>query len=168
MNKKIISIAIAAIVVVAGIGLYLTEQNKTPPQNRDIFDLSFEDYTGTVVSLSDFAGRPLVINAWAAWCPFCRKELPDFAAAQQEFGDAVVIIAINRAEPREVAKKYSDELEITGTIILLLDPLDVFYQTINGFSMPETVFINKDGIIKIHKRGFMDITEIREKINTIL
>lgn len=127
-----------------------------------------KDYNGKTVSLADFSGKPLVINSWAAWCPFCRDELPDFSQAQKEFTDKVVIIAIDRAESLETAKKYSDELGVTNELIFLLDPKDSFYQSIGGFSMPETIFVDKEENIRDHKRGPMDIDEIREKIEALL
>lgn len=127
-----------------------------------------QDYSGKTISLADVAGKPLIINSWAAWCPFCRKELVDFAAVQKEFGDQVVIIAIDRAETRETAKKYTDELGVTGDIIFLLDPSDNFYQSIGGFSMPETIFVNSNGDIVFHKRGPMDIQEIRARTKQLI
>jgi len=131
-------------------------------------DFALQDYSGKTVRLSDFAGKPLVINSWAAWCPFCRKELVDFAAAQKEFGDKVIIIAVDRAESRETAKKYTDELGVTNNLIFLLNPSDSFYQSIGGFSMPETIFIDRNGNIAERKRGPMEISEIRQKIQKLL
>lgn len=130
-------------------------------------DFSLQDYNGKTISSADFAGKPLVINSWAAWCPFCRKELVDFAAAQKEFGDKVTIIAIDRAESRETAKKYSDELGVTNDLIFLLDSSDSFYQSIGGFSMPETIFVDKNGFIAGHRRGPMDADEIRTRIEKL-
>jgi thiol-disulfide isomerase/thioredoxin len=131
-------------------------------------NFSLQDYSGRTVNLSDFSGKPIVINSWAAWCPFCKKELVDFAVVQKEFGDTVVIIAIDRAESLETAKQYTDELGVTNDLLLLLDPTDSFYQSIGGFSMPETIFVDRTGNIQIHKRGPMAIQEIREKIQHII
>lgn len=131
-------------------------------------NLSFSDYSGKTVKLSDFTGKPLVVNAWAAWCPFCRKELPDFVTAQKEFGDKVVIIAINRQESLSTAKGYTDKQGTSNGLIFLLDPSDSFYQSIGGFSMPETIFVDKNGNITEHKRGPMDINEIRQKIQKLI
>jgi len=131
-------------------------------------DFSLEDYSGQIVTLADFSGKPLVINSWAAWCPFCKKELVDFVTVQKEFGDKFVIIAIDRAESLETAKKYTDELGVTDDLIFLLDSNDSFYRSIGGFSMPETIFVDKEGRIQIHKRGPMDLGEIRDKIQAIL
>lgn len=131
-------------------------------------DFHLQDYNNKTVNLADFAGKPLVINSWASWCPFCKQELPDFVTAQKELGDKVVIIAIVRAESLAVAKGYTDSQGITGKLIFLLDPSDLFYQSIGGFSMPETVFVDKNGNIVDHKRGPMDIKEMREKIQQLI
>ncbi|MCP6720294.1 MAG: TlpA family protein disulfide reductase [Patescibacteria group bacterium] len=179
MNKLIL--AVAGIVVVIIIGLIVvsntSEQQGLQPGSSIISgpqelgrvpDFSLQDYNGQTVSLADFSGKTLVVNSWAAWCPFCRKELVDFVTVQKEFGDQVVFISIDRAESLKVAKKYTDELGVTDELVFLLDPSDSFYRSINGFSMPETIFVDRDGIIRIHKRGPMDVSEIREKVQSIL
>ena len=171
--NKVVAIIIG-VLIVGGIG-WIVISNRTAPDESDrqvqlekAHDFALQDYNDNTVKLADFAGKPLVINSWAAWCPFCRKELVDFAAAQKEFGDKVVIIAVDRAETRNIAKKYTDELDVAGDMLFLLDPSDNFYQSIAGFSMPETIFVNSNGNIVFHKRGPMDISEIRERIQQLL
>jgi len=182
MKKGII---ISIIVLVLGIVLIFVISSSGNPGERNISQgengvsvapaalrpapqFSLKDYNGETVSLADFSGKTLVVNSWAAWCPFCRKELVDFVTVQKEFGDQVVFIAIDRAESLKVAKKYTDELGVTGEMVFLLDPSDSFYRSISGFSMPETIFVDRDGMIRIHKRGPMDASEIREKVQSIL
>ncbi len=131
-------------------------------------NLALKDYSGKTVILADFLKKPLVINFWATWCPFCRQELIDFAAIQKEFEDEIIIIAINRAEVREMAKKYTDELGVTTKLTFLLDPNDSFYQSIGGFTMPETIFATKNGTIVFRKRGPINLNEMREKINQLI
>ena len=138
------------------------------PQFGTLPNLTLSDYEGNTVRLRDFGGQPLVVNAWAAWCPFCRRELKDFVAAQKEVGDRVVFIAIDRAEDLATAKRYTDELNVTGELLLLLDPKDSFYQSIGGFSMPETIFVDARGNIAQHRRGPMDLNEIRERTQRLL
>ena len=170
--NKVLAIIIS-VLIVGGIGwLVISSRNASEESTRQTQfekapDFALQDYDGKTVRFTDFAGKPLVINSWAAWCPFCRKELVDFAAAQKEFGDDVAIVAIDRAESRETAKKYTDELGVTN-LIFLLDPLDSFYQSISGFSMPETIFVDRGGNIAERKRGPMEIKEIREKIQKLL
>lgn len=145
-----------------------TSQQPSVHQTPKALNFQLQDYNGTMVKPSDFTGKALVINSWAAWCPFCKKELQDFAALQKEFRDNVVIIAIDRAEPLEVAKRYSDELGVMNELVFLLDPEDSFYQSIGGFSMPETIFVDAQGFIRAHKRGPMELDEMRQKIQSIL
>lgn len=147
MNKSLAIIGGLAIIGILAFLIFLSPKQDHSNMNTmstvRVPDFVLENYEGSIVKRTDFAGKPLVINSWAAWCPFCRKELADFAVIQKEFGDKTVIIAIDRAETKEVAKKYTDELGVTADMIFLLDPSDSFYQSIGGFSMPETIFVDK-------------------------
>lgn len=173
--KHIITITAALLLVGAGcpsdtqmenmkeVGMAVEQENTFPAP-----DFSLKNYDGDTVSLRDFAGMPLVINSWAAWCPFCTKELPDFAAVQQEFAGDVVFIAIDRAESLSVAKGYTDDLGVTDDMIFLLDPRDSFYKSIGGFSMPETIFVNQEGNVVFHKRGPMSREEARKRVEDLI
>lgn len=174
MNKKVITTISGIIIVGAVSWLVITNNHNAPKQterqtqSERAPDFSLQDYNRKTVGLIDFSGQPLVINTWASWCPFCNKELFDLSAIQQELKDQVVIIAINRAEPAASAKKFLEDSEISQTLIYLDDPNDSFYQSIGGFAMPETIFVDKDGFIRDHKRGPMDLDEIRARIQKIL
>lgn len=178
--KAIITIIIIAII---GAGTFLVlnnnsaEETDTQPkdtsQRKDneydkIPDLSFGDYEGNTFNLSDLKGKPHVVNSWAVWCPFCRAELEDFAQLQEEFGDEITVVAIDRQESLEKAKGFTDEIGVTNRMTFLLDSKDAFYKRIGGFSMPETLFADAEGNIIIHKRGPMDLEEMRQKINSVI
>lgn len=175
MNKKFFAL-LAAIIIIVGGGLVVasTNRHQSPTSSNKTNQsklatappFSLPNFTGKTINLVDFTGKNLLINSWATWCPFCGAELFDFAVAQKEFGDRVVIIAIDRAESLETAKKFSDEVGASDNLVMLLDPDDLFYQSIGGFSMPETIFVNAQGEIVFHKRGPMDLDEIRERIKT--
>lgn len=185
MSLKIIIPVFVGIVVIVG-GIFFLQSSPSNPAVGDepsgegevpaqqvsekdlVPDLTFKDYNGNDVSLRGLQGKPLVVNSWASWCPFCINELPDFAQVQKEFGDEIVIIAIDRAESLSLSKSYTDDLQVTNDILFLLDPKDTFYREINGFSMPETIFVDRDGIIQDHKRGPMTAEEIRERLQKIL
>jgi len=164
---------IMAFVSIAVGAFFVTRQFKNfenrPPGSTDVLQkFSVVDYVGNVIQSEDLVGTPLVLNAWATWCPFCIKELPDFVAAQSEFGDLVKIIAINRQESPDRSKRFINELGLDDQLIFLLDPDDNFYRSIGGYVMPETVFIDAGGKIIFRKRGPMQIEEIRQKIESIL
>ncbi|MBI3495014.1 TlpA family protein disulfide reductase [Candidatus Berkelbacteria bacterium] len=180
-SKILYTVAALGVIFVLAVGWYTVarrqhiadqsslKDNQAVSENIDrLATIPLTNYQGKQVSVRDFGGKPLVINVWASWCPFCKQELPDFATAQQEFNGRVVIVAIDRAEPLAVAKQYSDQLNITNAMPFLIDPADAFYQAIGGFAMPETLFIARDGTIVEHKRGPLALTEIRQKIQMII
>ena len=171
MKTKTTLIFIIAIVASVVFFSFNSGDNK-PLMSKSDFDrfakVTLTDYESNVVSLEDFRGKPLVINSWAVWCPFCRAELTDFAELQKEFSDQIVVIAVDRQEPLEKTKSFTDELGITDDMLFLLDSSDSFYKSIGGFSMPETIFVNDAGAIVVHKRGPMVLDEMREHTNKII
>lgn len=171
MGAKNIIFLIVAILVAAGLGgLFLVQRGSVnlPTEERPMRDLTFTDYQGQEIALSQFRGKPIIVNAWASWCPFCLDEMPDFAELQEEFGEKIAVIAVNRSESLATAKRFSDQVGVTGRMILLLDPTDSFYKSIGGFSMPETIFVDREGNIAFHKRGPMSLEEMRRRVQEVL
>jgi len=175
--KTITSIILVIIVIFVGFLLLRSDEGAEPQENaenlpNDSYDqapnFTLTDIDGNTVSLSDFEGKITVINAWATWCPFCVDELPDFVALQKEFGDEIVMIAINRQESLSKSRDYTDNLNTTDGMLWLLDPDDSFYKSVGGFSMPETLFVDVDNNIRIHKRGPMELEEMIDKVNSII
>jgi thiol-disulfide isomerase/thioredoxin len=173
LNKKY-RIAIVGLII-AGLVAFVVFSDQNKGQTSDgtngfdgLAQIIFVNYDGKEISLEQFRGKPLVINSWAVWCPFCRQELPDLAQLQEELKDSVTVIAIDRRESLSKAKGYTDDLGITGDMLFLLDQSDAFYRSIGGFSMPETIFVESDGEVVVHKRGLMDLDEMREHAQKIL
>jgi len=171
VNKKNVLIGIAAIVAIVSLSFLDRGENSTK-FDVERFDampsFSLQDYDGNIVSSERLGGEVLVVNSWAVWCPFCKNELPDFAKLQEEFGDAISVIAIDRAESLELAKEFTDGIEVTDKMMFLLDPKDSFYRSIGGFSMPETIFVDEDRNIRLHKRGPMDFDEMKKHVEDII
>ena len=173
-------IAVIVLVVIIVIGVFTLKGDKAQPGNttdevverQEVLDqapsFALKDYNGNVVTSRDFDGKSLVINSWAAWCPFCVDELPDFAQIQEEFADDVVFIAINRRESLETAKGFTDSLGLSDSMVFLLDPDDSFYRSIGGFSMPETILVTENAGIQFHKRGPMDLDETRSRVQSLI
>jgi len=184
--NKIITVVIVVVVIIGGYLLFSsnatpTEDQVTEEINEEVneegsevgrFDkipeFTLADYKGNQVSTNDFPGKILVVNSWAAWCPFCVDELPAFGELQEKFPDDVVVIAVNRQESLKKAQGYTDDAGISDSYVFLLDPDDSFYRSIGGFSMPETIFVDTEGNIRVHKRGPMKLDEMVEKIEDIL
>lgn len=184
-NKTVLFSVVGGLVIVAGLVIIILSsggQESVAPQKAEdsrpaasnegtierLSGIALSDYDGRATTLADFSGKPLVLNSWATWCPFCRQELPDFARLQEELGDSAVVIAIDRAERVADAKKYTDQFGITEKMTFLMDFDDRFYRNIGGFSMPETLFVDSTGTIVFHKRGPMTLDEMRSLAATHL
>lgn len=143
-----------------------------PPADEDTFReeyaLVLKDYEGNDVRLSDYRREFLVIYAWASWCPYCGDEIRNLASMKQEYGDKITILAINRAEPLVDAKDYSDKLGDIPGVTFLLDPNDTLYKKVQGYAMPETLFIKSNGEILFHQRGPIELQAVRERIEELL
>lgn len=129
----------------------------------------YTDLDGATVKLADLKHDVLVVNAWASWCPFCARELPDLSQLGEEYKDrGVIVVGINRKESQGTAKAFVEHIGSPKGIMFLLDSEDFFYRSIGGFSMPETVFYNGKGDLIAHKRGFMELEEMRSLVNQAL
>jgi len=129
----------------------------------------YTNMEGEPFSFDEYRGSIRVVNSWASWCPFCTKELSEFEKLGEEFKDKnVSIIAINRKEPRERANAYIKSLGDFKYIDFAVDLTDTYYKSIGGFAMPETVFYNTEGTIVYHKKGVMNLEQMRAKLNELL
>ena len=152
---------------IGGSGQTLVNKIEDSDDKDKVPDFRLKDYEGNEVALADFTGKNIIVNSWAVWCPFCVKELKDFAELKRELGGKIDIIAIDRAESLSKVKGYTDDLGVTDDMIFLLDSSDSFYRSIGGFTMPETLFVDGGGNILLHKRGPMTLDEMRQKTNEL-
>lgn len=131
--------------------------------------LPYTDLEGNPVALTDFVGEVLVVNSWASWCPACAKDLPLLSSVAETFkNDDVQILAINRSEPGSTAELFLRSINATPSIKLVLDPDDRFYESIGGYTMPETIFYDKAGKIVHHNRGPMTLDEMHRYVKVAI
>ncbi|MBC7224636.1 MAG: redoxin domain-containing protein [Anaerolineae bacterium] len=126
----------------------------TAPQARPVApvvgaqapDFLLWDLEGNEVSLSRLRGHPVVLNFWASWCPPCRMEVPDLAAAYQAYKDqGVVFVGVNFLEDADRVREFVEWAEITFPVVL--DLKGEVVSTYQVRALPSTFFIDKDGTI---------------------
>ncbi len=107
---------------------------------------------GGQLSLEQFKGKPVVLNFFASWCVPCKDEAPMLAQAAIEYGPKGVIflgIAYNDKEPK--AREFRDQFNL-GFPVMMDDNADTGRTSVKYalFGVPETFFIDKDGVVRKH------------------
>lgn len=146
-------------------------EQTTDVQKNENFapDFTVTDYDGNEVSLSDFKGKPVVLNFWATWCYYCKVEMPDFNEAYKEYPD-VQFLMVNATdghrETVEVAKSYVEQEQYDFDIFF--DTLDRdAVRTYNVTSYPQTIFIDKDGNVVSQRIGMLSKDMLVQEIEKI-
>ncbi|MEZ4510588.1 MAG: redoxin domain-containing protein [Chloroflexota bacterium] len=117
------------------------------------------DLEGESVTLSDYAGRPVLLNFWATWCPPCRVEMPELQKAfEAHQDDNLAILAINQAETRAEVEPFFAEMGLTFTS--LLDNDGTVGQLYGASNLPTSVFISPAGEITAVHRGALTAEQV--------
>ncbi len=98
-------------------------QNEPSPSDsrqvpEQIPDLALPDPQGVIQRLSQWQGRPLLVNFWATWCEPCRREIPLLKTLRHERAkDSLQIVGI-AIDLRETVRKYVAEREIDYPVLV--------------------------------------------------
>ena len=132
-------------------------------------DFIMTDKDGNEVSLSDFRGKPVVLNFWASWCGPCKSEMPEFEEAYKTYGDNVHFLMVNLTdgvqETVETAQSFIDSVGYT---------FPVYFDTQYGGAMnygvssiPVTFFLDAEGHAVAQAVGAMDAATLQTGIDMI-
>ena len=114
------------------------------------FDL--KNLNGTMVSLYDYWGSPVLLNFWATWCGPCRYEMPFLQQIYTEWQDnGLVIITINLKESSDKVQQFMKEYELTFPVVL--DTSGEVSREYFVTAIPTTFFIDEYGVIQAKKIG---------------
>ncbi len=155
-------------VVAAGVGAVVGWQRLRPGPAADdavalLLGQTLPDSTGSPLPLSRFAGRPLVVNFWATWCPPCVEEMPELSDLHRELapkGVGMVGIGIDTAAKiAEFARKapVSYPLVVAG-----MGGTEIARRFGNQAGvLPYTVLVGRDGRVAHRLLGRVDIVRLR-------
>lgn len=133
-------------------------------------DLTLKDLSGIEQSLTTLKGRVVILNFWATYCIPCRKEMPDLAAIQNEFGAlGVQVIGVSTDEPesRNKVVQFVKQTKINFPI-WVGGSTDHMMRFGLGGALPGTVVIGRDGRVKKVISGVIDQVVLRKLIEELL
>jgi peroxiredoxin len=124
---------------------------------------ALRDPEGNIRQLSDYRGRVVWINFWATWCGPCRRELPEIQRLADEFRDeGLVVLAVNFQESAGTAVSFWEELDLD--LPILLDSSGEVAEQYRTRNLPNNFFIDRDGVLRALRMGFLTEGEMREKL----
>ena len=146
-----------------------TGAGESEPEKMLAPDFTVFDLEGNAVHLSDFMGKPIILNFWASWCGPCKIEMPDFHEKYLEVGNDIHFLMINMTdgsrETVDSASKFIAEQEYT---------FPVFYDTESDasaaygvYSLPTTFFIDAEGYAIAQATGAINMKILDKGIEMI-
>lgn len=128
------------------------------------------DIEGNPHKLSDFEGKPVIMNFWATWCGYCKLEMPDFEEKYQEYGDKIHFLMINATDDfGETVEKASGYISEQGfTFPVYYDTDQTAGQYFNLSSFPVTYLLDAEGRIMAWHQGMLTAEMLQSGIDLLL
>ncbi len=133
-------------------------------------DPVFYDTNGEEVRLSEFSGKPIVLNFWTSWCVPCQYELADFQKIYEKYGDDVEFVMIDLVGVQGETEEMGMETVVSNnyTFPIYFDTSGEVLFSLVITEMPTTIFINSDGTILWKEEGLIGYDALDEKTNELI
>ena len=143
-------------------------EGQTPAPNP-VPDFTAYDLQGNAVKLSDFFGKPIVLNFWASWCGPCKSEMPHFEEKYLALKDDITFLMVNMTDnSRETVEIASAFVMDSGyTFPVLYDTEYHAASTYGVTSLPTTYFIDAAGNGVAQAVGAIDAETLQRGIDMI-
>jgi peroxiredoxin len=130
-------------------------------------DFTLTDLNGQSVTLSDYRGKPVMLNFWATWCPYCRRQIPYLLEASEETAkEGLEFFTVSREDEASI-KEFMQQEGYAFTVAV--DPDSAVWESYHIGGIPHTFFIDSDGIIRsAHKGAFKDTSQVLDELQKIL
>jgi peroxiredoxin len=130
-------------------------------------DLSVTDLNGAALHTSDYKGRVVLVNFWAAWCTPCADEVPQFIALQKKYqaqGLQVIGISVedDAGELRRFYRKYQMNYPVVPADLKISDAFG------GVLGLPTTFVIGKDNLIHGKHNGATDFSALEREVIALL
>ena len=165
-----VALVVAALISLLGYGVLFRNASGTGPtrMNRPAPDFSVNLFDGGKFTLSEYLGRPVVVNFWASWCGPCKKEAPLLESASRRWrSQGVVVLGVDEEDFASDARRFMRRFGVTYPNVR--DGSGDLRDRYGLIGYPETFFIRREGRIVGHIAGPIDeASEIDEGIRLAL
>jgi thiol-disulfide isomerase/thioredoxin len=131
-------------------------------------DFALQSLDGKTIRLSDFRGKPVVLNFWATWCEPCKIEMPWFVELQKQYaagGLQFIGVAMDDASEKDIAA-FAKDMGVNYPILIGKEDVGNAYGGVQY--LPETFYIDREGKVVDRMFGLKGRGEIEDNIKKIL
>ena len=171
MKLKLFSLLLVVALLLCGCGPKAMEPSITTEAPTTAVTMNAPDFTvfdsdAAPHSLSDYIGKPIVLNFWGSWCGPCKSEMPGFQAAYEDLGDQVQFLMIDIGETVDEAEAFLAQAGYTFPVLFDVNSEATYAYQISA--VPATFLISAEGEIVDAHVGAMAEADLRTAIETIL
>ena len=136
------------------------------PKRKKAPGFTVEDINGNKVRLSDFRGKPVIINFWASWCGPCKSEMPDFEELYKEYGKDIHFLMVNMTDGhKETKEKALKHIESQGyTFPVYFDTQRSAAYSYGVSTIPATYFVDSEGYPVVYRVGILNKATLMQGI----
>jgi len=169
-TRVIIMLAVAGTLVIIAAGLLRPNASQSTSIQVGAVAPAFTltAPAGEQISLSDFHGKPVMLNFWYATCPGCLAETPGmqkFYTSRHAGSKDFVIVGVNVADDAQVATQFIQQRGLTYPVVLDQNQHVMALYNINV--TPTSYFIDRHGIIRVIVYGPVDDATLRQDVAQI-
>ena len=153
----------AAGIIIAFLLLLLMMGEPEPPLAAGVSapTARVSSYDGKIWKLSDFYGKPIVVNFWATWCGPCRYEIPHLVDLAKQSPEDLQVVGFTVNSPVDEVVKAVKDFGITYPIARVDEPtIDLW----RASAVPATYILDANGQIVWSTRGAMTKSTLQKKV----
>jgi thiol-disulfide isomerase/thioredoxin len=129
--------------------------------------LQAQDLLGKPVNKDNWAGKVVIVNFWATWCPPCREEIPELLELKKEYKDRLEIVGISEDDdPPESVVKFAKQKGMTYPIVMATQELIDAYGGVPA--LPTSFLIDTQGRVVQKHSGLYPIEAYDLEIRSLL
>ena len=133
-------------------------------------DFTVYDFDGIAHKLSDFRGKPVILNFWASWCGPCASEMPEFQSFYEQYGEDIHFVLVNLTDGhQETVASASAFLDENGYTLPVYYDTDIDAAMKYGVSaVPVSYFIDAEGYFAAWAQGALSEDMLRQGVDLLL
>ena len=147
----------------------VTVQGGPAAVGRTAPDFTTETLDGRRIRLSQYRGKPVLLNFWATWCAPCQDEMPLIQRASDIYkGQGLVVLAVNYQQT-STSSMQAFLRKVDARFPAVFDPAAQIAGAYGvNVGLPVSVFIDRSGTVSFIQLGQMSNAILQQRLHAIL